>query len=331
MYHESQYDSTDATPRQRSRHTSSERRGPSPLRLYNASSTPPATLLKRPRRPPAEQVRHLRHAVQLLKRSHRQHEIHLRLAEEIQHHLLACKLPCLPSVRFLAAYRPLDHLTGDFYHAFRLDQDHVGFVLGDVVGHGAAAAYLSFYAMQALRTKRIDHEGYELISPGEVLSALNRTMMAAEFPNLPFLTAVYGVLDSRDLTWRFASGGHPGPLLLRPGAQPQVLSGQGPLIGVFEGSFEERSVALREGDRIVLYSDGVLTARWYGEGVGVEGLANTLNASRGTVRTEADLEEVIQSADFEDRLADDVTLLVAEIGPADGLEKADARLQSPAS
>src|SRR5205823_4207729 len=89
----------------------------------------------------------------------------LRLAEQVQRSMLPKVLPKLNRVEFGASLRPTLHLAGDFYNVIRLDRDRVGVCLGDVMGHGPAAALLGVFAMQGLRTKTIDGTSYEVLAP----------------------------------------------------------------------------------------------------------------------------------------------------------------------
>ncbi|MDG3005853.1 PP2C family protein-serine/threonine phosphatase [Paludisphaera mucosa] len=237
----------------------------------------------------------------------------LRLAEQVQRSLLPRPLPSAPGLELGAAVRPSLHVAGDFYGAFRLDRERLGACLGDVMGHGVAAALLSVYAMQALRTKRIAGTDYEIITPDHVLNSLNDAMIAADFPGSPFLTMVYGVFDSARRTWTYCQGGHPPALLLRPGRPPILLTdGGGPLLGVFPASYAQGEVELADGDRLVLYSDGVESIRWGRWGYGLEGLA-ALTSTRDDRSPQRLVDDALALAEHDDRIADDVTVMVAQV------------------
>src|SRR5690606_10077303 len=71
----------------------------------------------------------------------------LKLAEQVQRKMLPQSLPVVDGASFSASLRATNHMAGDFYSAFRLDRERVGFYVGDVMGHGPAAALLSVYTM----------------------------------------------------------------------------------------------------------------------------------------------------------------------------------------
>ncbi len=235
----------------------------------------------------------------------------MNLAEQVQRSLLPHPLPSMPGVRFASGYRPTEHMAGDFLSVFRLDRHRVGFYVGDVMGHGPAAALLSVFAMLSLRTKRIDGSSYEVLRPACALEQLNRSLIEADLPDQPFVTMVYGVLDTSAHTWTYCSGGHPHPMLIRDGAPPVALDPTAPLLGVFDLPFHDQEVSLQAGDRLVLYSDGVLAARW-GQQEGLDGLMSRLQPhQQQPVQTLID--RAMASLHFDTLMADDVAVLVAEI------------------
>lgn len=237
----------------------------------------------------------------------------LRMAEQVQRSMLPRALPNLPGVILGAALRACQHLAGDFYNAFRLDRDRIGFYVGDVMGHGPAAALLSVYAMRVIQSKRIEGNQYEILSPSESLAALNLDLIAGDFPGEPFVTMVYGVLDVPRRHLRYCCAGHPPALLLRPGEAPMELGGGGPLLGVIDhAAFETHEVGLQGGDRLVLYSDGLDAAHWERHGRGLKALADRL-AERDDRSPQQLVDDSMNSARLDDWRADDLTMLMAEI------------------
>ena len=194
----------------------------------------------------------------------------------------------------------------------RLDRDQVGFYVGDVMGHGPAAALLGVYAMQTLRPKKIEGSSYEVQDPAVVLATLSREMMAADFPDSPFVTMLYMVLDVARCRLRYCCCGHPPALLLRRGEPPARLAGEGPLLGAFDMPFNGREVTLAPGDRLVLYSDGVETIEFDGHGTGVGGLASVLSDREGR-SSQAMVDDAMALARNFSEPADDLTLMMVQI------------------
>ena len=184
----------------------------------------------------------------------------LRMAAQLQREFLPQTLPEVGGTSFHVLYRPAGYVSGDIYDAMRLDEHHVGFFVADAVGHGVPAALMTIYIKRSLRSKRITPEtesGYTIIPPGEALARLNADMISHQSGKVRFATACYGVLDTRDNTMTIARAGHPFPMLLRDDEEVQTLEPEGGLLGVFPDEvFEETTVQLKPGDRLLIYSDG---------------------------------------------------------------------------
>ncbi|MCZ6698221.1 MAG: PP2C family protein-serine/threonine phosphatase, partial [Planctomycetota bacterium] len=182
----------------------------------------------------------------------------LRLAARLQREFLPRVLPEVGRIRFETFHRPTSFVSGDIFDVLRLDESHLGFYLADAVGHGVAAGLLTMLIKNSIQTKRIYKDGYELVPPAEVMSHLNDHLIAQALPDSQFVTAWYGLLDIESLTLTYCAAGHPRPLLLGPDDRVDELLGQGCLLGVFpDQAYEDQSVQLQPGQRVVLYSDGL--------------------------------------------------------------------------
>ena len=225
---------------------------------FRHASAPAVPILRRGRI--SRRLRQLR-AIKLgLEARHNRLLHELCLAESVQRSLLPTSFPSLQGVAFGYAYMPINHMAGDFYNVFRLDRDHLGFFVGDVMGHGPAAALLSVLAMHTIRTKKIEGHSYQILPPSQVLADLSRGLIEARLPSEPFLTMAYGVLDLQRLVLTYCTGGHPPPLLLRGADEPLTMTENGPLLGVVEVPFNDSEIQLLHGDRLLFYSDGALAA-----------------------------------------------------------------------
>lgn len=167
----------------------------------------------------------------------------------------------------------MNEVGGDFYDAFPTDAGWM-VVVGDVAGHGAEAAALTALARWTLRSA-----GQLTRDPARAARQLNATLR--DLPQLSLCTALCGRLrvesDER-ATLTLANCGHPRPLLLRGGALRE-LGAPGPMAGAYDdGDWPCAEVALRAGDVLLLYTDGVLDTVGEHDRFGVERLHATLRA-----------------------------------------------------
>jgi sigma-B regulation protein RsbU (phosphoserine phosphatase) len=183
----------------------------------------------------------------------------LRLAGRLQRDFLPCKLPNLPPLSFESLYRPATWVSGDTYDVFRIDERHVGLFVGDAVGHGMAAGLLSMFVRNALTTKHVGADGYEVVSPADAMNGLHQALVQQSLPNCWFVTASYIIINTATLEIRHARGGHPFPILIPAEGPIRELQAGGGLLGVpdIDGGFEQDEASLNAGDKIVVYSDGV--------------------------------------------------------------------------
>ena len=182
-----------------------------------------------------------------------------RLADVLQRELLPPRLPTIHGWEIEAMYEPageLNEVGGDFYEAFRV-LDGWAIVLGDVSGHGAAAASLTAEARHTIRSA-----GQVASDPCAGLHMLNRNLH--ERDDAALCSAVLVVLADEGPEGCEATiylAGHPHPLLVR-GDDVEELGTPGPALGVVESPiWEPVKTTVLPGDQLILYTDGVTEAR----------------------------------------------------------------------
>ncbi|MBN2182508.1 MAG: SpoIIE family protein phosphatase [Sedimentisphaerales bacterium] len=181
----------------------------------------------------------------------------LRLAGLVQKDFLPSRLPDSDRLKWGTIFLPAEWVSGDIYDVVRLDEEHIGFYLADVVGHGMPAALLTIFLKQALVMRQTVDNNYRIFSPSEVITNLNVRMAAQKLSGYQFATCCYCLLNTRTLELTYARAGHPYPVLMRAGRQPEQLEIRGSLLGVFEqAEFPQKTIQLQTGDKLLLYSDG---------------------------------------------------------------------------
>jgi sigma-B regulation protein RsbU (phosphoserine phosphatase) len=181
----------------------------------------------------------------------------LQVARGIQMGLLPRKFPAfpdLPQVDIFGTVRPALEVGGDFYHFFRLDENRICFVVGDVSDKGVPAAL--FMAMVLTSFEISAKTGAESIAT--VLRQVN-SFLNDNNDSQMFVTLFAGVLDSRTGSIEYSDGGHEPPFITRHGAGVEMLPKNGGIALGFMDQFDFPlgTVKLDPGDTLVLYTDGV--------------------------------------------------------------------------
>ncbi|HEV3203652.1 MAG TPA: SpoIIE family protein phosphatase [Gemmataceae bacterium] len=250
----------------------------------------------------------------------------LEAAAKIQQALLPTTLPTLKGARFAWAFNPCEELAGDNLGIVKLDDSHVALYVLDVSGHGLAAALLSVSvrhllsplpaSTSLLRQPIPGQSAYQLIPPVQVADQLNRRF-PMDFAIGQFFTLLYGILNLETRQFRYVSAGQPGPVHLRGDEDGAILASPGYPIGILrEPAYEENVLALARGDRLYLYSDGIVEAgNAKNEQFGNKRLLHTLRQSRRFPLKES-LDHLISNVEewcATPHLRDDVSLVAAEM------------------
>jgi sigma-B regulation protein RsbU (phosphoserine phosphatase) len=199
----------------------------------------------------------LRAATEGLAAANDRHTRDLEAAARVQRAFLPALPPEVSGAQFAWAFMPCCELAGDYLNVFRLGDRHAGLCVLDVAGHGVAAAFLSLILSQFIA--RIASEA-GAVPPAEVAARLARKLTPDTTAG-DTLSLLYGVLALDTGEFRFVSAGHPGPVHLTEGKPPAKLEVTGFPLGVGGGAYKEQAIALKTGDRLVLYSDGLLGVR----------------------------------------------------------------------
>jgi PAS domain S-box-containing protein len=201
---------------------------------------------------------------------------------------------------------------GDFYDAFEVKGNQVAMLVGDVAGHGIAAARTA-----TLVTDVVHAFIHESLRPHQVLRHTNVLLLEKELPG--FVSLFLAILDTQTGLLRYASAGHPETLLRRASGQIQALGAGSPPLGVFAGaSWKTSEIEMGQGDLLLLYTDGVIEARRDGEFFGQKRLDRLLRRKHVTVDRLPHLILDQLLAFSQGTLSDDVALLALSLerGPS---------------
>jgi phosphoserine phosphatase RsbU/P len=180
----------------------------------------------------------------------------LTLAQAMQTAILPAAFPQDPRFTGYAMMQAARHVGGDFYDYFMLDEDRIAVVMADVSGKGVPAAFFMAVSRTVIQSVAREADG-----PGDCLARAN-DLVCQENPLELFVTVFYGILDARTGEFRFANGGHNPPYLIGADGMVTALETTGGMaLGIMdELPYAEKSVTLRPGDSLFLFTDGVTEA-----------------------------------------------------------------------
>jgi len=182
-----------------------------------------------------------------------------RIAAELQRTLLPETPPRIEGLSLSGWSQPSKDVGGDFYDFIELPDGRVAIVLGDATGKGLSAALLSTECSSILRTL-----AEQDISASELLHRTNNEFFKRIGSTHRFVTLFLIIIDPRNGTAKYASAGHPPPLLINaPNDTSRWLESEAgyPLGIVDQATFTESELRLEPGDTIVIYSDGLTDAQ----------------------------------------------------------------------
>lgn len=190
----------------------------------------------------------------------------MAMARDVQRSMLPVILPQGEFVRYTAGYVPAEQLSGDFYDVYKLDAHRFGFCVGDVAGHGVSAAMLTVFAFQGVQTLLEESRGAGAVLPSFVLKHLYDSFNLANFRDELYMVMFYGVYNQETGILSYANGGlNTTPIRLRPDGTLQPLEVEGLAIckmaEFIKPNYKNRQLLLFPGDKLVVYTDGLVEAR----------------------------------------------------------------------
>ncbi len=238
------------------------------------------------------------------------HEQSADVARELQHALLAVDAPVDPRFAVAATYRAgveMLEVGGDWYDVFLAEQGVLSVVVGDVVGRGLGAA--STMGQLRSATRAVAEPG---TPPAAVLERLDR--FVEQVPPAVCATLVLAQLDLASGVVRLACAGHPPPVLVPRSAPPRLLwGGRSAPLGALPVAAARTgtTVQLDPGDRLVLYTDGLVERRDVGLDERLQVLERASGDLAGTPLQEG-VARLVARLLVDEQTRDDVCVLVLE-------------------
>jgi sigma-B regulation protein RsbU (phosphoserine phosphatase) len=232
-------------------------------------------------------------------------EHELETARRIQKSILPRHLPNIPGLQLAARYEPMTAVAGDFYDFLpAADGRAVTILVADVSGHGVPAALIA-----AMLKVAFGAQAEHARDPARILTNLNAIL--AEQLDDQFVTAACAFLDLEAGRITYAGAGHPPALLVHSNGEISELGENGLMLGPFrQAVYGNVTAPFATGDKLVLYTDGIIEATVAGQQFGLDRLKDFARHPSGF-------------STFADRLIaavtgpireDDLTVVVAQAG-----------------
>ncbi len=234
----------------------------------------------------------------------------LNTAREIQQAILPKQFPPFPGRTDFEIYANMvaaKEVGGDFYDFFMIDQDHLGFVIGDVSGKGVPAAIFMAVSRTLIRAT-----GLKAMPADECMNYVNN-LLCNESVSCMFVTVFYGILNTETGEVEYVNAGHNPPYLMSEGNIIKVPMTGGTILGCVEDfNYTLGRIQMKRGDRLFLYTDGVTEAfdkeeKAYGE----ERLETFIMQQMTTPTEEMVKNAIVEINNFSEGVSqsDDITLL----------------------
>jgi sigma-B regulation protein RsbU (phosphoserine phosphatase) len=243
--------------------------------------------------------------------------VHLRkeldFARQLQTSMLPLQRPLFPDrhdIDICGLMEPASKVGGDFFDAFFVDDERLFFCIGDVSGHGVAAALFMARAVGLLRILAMNTP-----EPDILLTALNRRLCVGNDTNL-FVTLFCGFLHLGSGHLVYSNGGHCAPMIVSAFGARELPLPKGSLVGAFEAArYSQLEVVLAAGETLFCYTDGVTEAHnpmggEFGEARCLAQLANSATEPSITMSSLLDqLRTAVSEFSGSNVLEDDCTML----------------------
>lgn len=230
-------------------------------------------------------------------------KLELEDAIAVHRRLLPRELPVLPGFTIAASSRSFDHIGGDYYDVLGMGEK-VAICIGDVIGKGLPAALMMSNLQAAVKVTAAPW-----VAPSELCQRINELAFSNGASD-KFISFFYAVLNVRTHRLTYCNCGHNSPILVRHTGSVERLDKGGTLIGIRKDElFQESTLTLEPGDRLLLFTDGLSEAedsegRQYGE----ENLVEQFSTNRSKPAIET-LNDILQNVEIHcnSRFSDDVT------------------------
>lgn len=231
----------------------------------------------------------------------------LGFAKRIQEKILPNK-EVFHNIIFDYIYEPSEMLSGDIFDIFHIDDEHIGIYISDVSGHGVAAAMMTMFIRQTMRSIIED-----ILSPSDALAELYRRFSTLNLEVDKYFTIYYGVFNKNTFEFKYANGGHNCiPIKFNKDGMELLEAKGSPIVLLYDKvMYDEKTVQLKVGDKILFYTDGITeTKDKLGREFGTDRVIEIIKNSNGNILE--DINRTINKFSWGEQ-QDDFALVLMEV------------------
>ena len=234
----------------------------------------------------------------------------LQIAAQLQRKMAGNKKETYDNISFSYSSQPAEAVAGDYFDLIQVDTNRIAGLLCDVSGHGLGTGYLASSLVAIVRSHLKNG-----INLRETVQLVNDFFLK-QYRGVEFVTLIAFVLDTNTSRLEYLNAAHPGPFLFRAEGKEIVhLQNFQPVIGVLPKSYTTEKIKLKVGDRLFLYSDGVVeTFNTYNVAFGEQRLQSFLEKHKHLPleKIVSQLENHLRDFRGHAKPADDTTIAVLE-------------------
>ena len=203
----------------------------------------------------------------------RNRQAELDRARQIQSNLLPSSIFPIPGISLTALFRPAASVAGDLYDVFPLPDGRAAIFILDVAGHGFSAALLTGVVQMSVQRRLTEFDNLS-----QTARAVNHDLLKCSAQGA-FVTLCVGIWKPSERTWTYCGASHAGGVLIQ-GGKLTPLPSTGPLLGIMaDAEWTQTEMKLHDGDRVILFTDGVTDAGEPSDPLGSQGLEQLLSES----------------------------------------------------
>lgn len=181
----------------------------------------------------------------------------LEMARKVQMTLFPSVFPDSGKVHFTGKYLPMQDLGGDFFDVFKIDEERTAFAIVDVSGHGPSASLVTSMIKMFFSAKMVSSG-----TTSDTINEIHHNMLSTVGASGIFATMFLGIINHNNLSLEYSNAGHTPAVIISKNKSVKLLRSNATVVGVFQNAvYVSDTLQLEPGDRIILYTDGLIEAR----------------------------------------------------------------------